>query len=61
MLSKLVLITLECVTEDARANAFLHDGNINVPVTLYKTAMRHRPAAVDTVHSGHLVGPLLGV
>ncbi len=35
-LAKLALITLECVAEDPRANAFLHDANVNVPVVLYK-------------------------
>eukprot|EP00052_Salpingoeca_macrocollata_P014022 m.109652 g.109652 ORF g.109652 m.109652 type:complete len:663 (-) comp19154_c0_seq1:83-2071(-) len=57
--SKLGFAILTCVTEDAHANAFLHDPNINVPVVLHKAAMRHRPSTTEVMDNGPLACPLL--
>lgn len=47
LFSRLCLVTLVCITEDAHANAFLHDVNVKVSMVLHRAAMRHRPASTE--------------
>eukprot|EP00049_Salpingoeca_infusionum_P011565 m.201829 g.201829 ORF g.201829 m.201829 type:complete len:647 (-) comp14972_c0_seq3:457-2397(-) len=53
------LIILQIATEDDHMNAFMHDSNVKVPVTLHKAAMRHRPACTKTFMSGPMATAVL--
>ncbi|KJE93802.1 hypothetical protein CAOG_04545 [Capsaspora owczarzaki ATCC 30864] len=40
--ARLCVLILQCVSEDAYSNAFLHDPSTNIPVSLYRRPTRHK-------------------
>lgn len=56
---KLCWSIITCVSENAGANAFLHDDNLTVSAVLYRMEMRHRPSSLEVIKSGPLVVALL--
>eukprot|EP00040_Diaphanoeca_grandis_P026699 m.149915 g.149915 ORF g.149915 m.149915 type:complete len:715 (+) comp30692_c0_seq1:174-2318(+) len=57
--AKVIWTILIRICEDGNANHFLHDEKVNVPVTLYYSAMRHRTSEIKSVKSGPLAASLL--